>query len=258
MNSRPAWWTLLAAALATATRLAGDQPEALAARQILRNAGIEAAFVARIEGAATPDRPAGQVFSTLFVFEGVVWNYSSEAGTTILGRCPPGDENSPEALRPLLARIAPPGAVLTLYQQAVSVDNDELMQRQLSRACVIGCVSTLTRVLLKEGAPDEAGLVMFLFASASEFDPRNVSPLDHSVFVYRRGANWSCVDPREPTRTVPLERIAVGAAIDPMLAALARRFERPLQRSVYFPISAATLTRLSERLAERALPSAHR
>ena len=55
MKAQPAWLRLLAAALATVGRLTGAQPEALAALQILHNAGIEAAFVARIETATTPD-----------------------------------------------------------------------------------------------------------------------------------------------------------------------------------------------------------
>jgi hypothetical protein len=101
-------------------------------------------------------------------------------------------------------------------------------------------------------------LVLFFFDAAPAFDLRNVSPLDHSVLVYRRAGRWVCIDPREPRLAFALERLAVGADIDPMLAALAKRVDRPLQRSVYFPISAATLTRMSDRLAERVMPSAPR
>jgi hypothetical protein len=161
MKAQPAWLTLLAAALATAVRLIGAQPEALAARQILHNAGIEAAFVARIETTTTPDQPAQQSFSTLFVFEGVVWNYSPDIGTSILGRGPPAGENYPAALRPFLARLAPPAASLTLYPQSIAVDTTELTQRQLRNACVIGCVAALTRVLVEQGAPEEAGWFCF-------------------------------------------------------------------------------------------------
>jgi hypothetical protein len=203
-----------------------------------------------------PDQPAQQSFSTLLVFEGVVWNYSLDTGTSILARAPPADENVFALLRPFLARIAPPATNLTLYPQSIAVDSTELMQRQLRNACVIGCMAALTRVLLEKGASDEAGLVLFLFDAARPFDLRNVSPLDHCVFVYRTAGHWACIDPREPKLTFALERLAIGADIDPMLAALAERVDRPLQRSVYFPISSATLTRLSDRLAERVMPSA--
>jgi hypothetical protein len=244
-------WLVGGFAAASVARLPAAQPDALAARQILGNAGIEAAFVARCETPAAPDQPAQQSFSTVFVFEGLVWNYSAEGGTTILGSSPPAGENLPAALRPLLARIAPPGAALTIYPQSVAVDNTELAQRQLRNACVIGCVATLTRVLLEKGAPDEAGFVLFLFGPSRAFDSRNVSPLDHSVLVYRKGGSWICVDPRQPGLAFALERIAIGADIDPMLAALAQRVDRPLQRSVYFPIAPATLTRLTDQIAAR-------
>ena len=247
-------WLAGAFAAATVARLVAAQPDALAARQILANAGIEAAFVARSETAATIGQPGLQLFSTVFVFEGIVWNYSAEGGTTILGRSPSTGEILPAALRPLLARIAPPGATLTLYPQSVTVDTTELAQRQLRNACVLGCVAALTRVLLEKGAPDEAGFVLFLFGASRAFDSRKVSPLDHSVLVYRKDGGWMCVDPRQPGLAFALERIAIGADIDPMLAALAQRVDRPLQRSVYFPIAPATLTGLAERIAARTLP----
>jgi len=252
MKPRCAWGTLLAAVLAHSARLAGAHPEALAARQILRDAGIESAFIAKTESAAAPGQSATTVFSTLFVFEGVAWNYSAEGGTTVLGRSPPAGEALPGALRPLLVRFAPPGAELTLYAQSIAVESTEMTQRPLPRSCVVGCIAALTRVLERDGAPAEAGLVLFLFGTAARFDPRNVCTLDHAVLVFRTAAGWACIDPRAPDATFALERVTTGTDLDPMLAALAKRVDRPLQHSVYFPIAPATLTRIAEQLAARA------
>ena len=251
-----AWCVVLTITLATsiAMRVDAAQPEALAARQVLGNSGIETAFVACIETAVAPEQPAKQRFGTVFVLESVVWYYSPETGTTILGQSPPPGKDFLDGLRPLLARIAPPGATIKIYQRSVAVGADELAQRRLAGSCVIGCVAALARLLIEEGTPDEAGFVLFLFGPSQSFDSHAMSPLDHSVLVYRKARRWVCIDPRDPALKFDIGSVTIGNDIDPLLAALAERVDRPLQRATYFPIAPATLNRLADRIADRAMP----
>lgn len=222
--------------------------EALSAKQIIVNAGLDGAFLVKAEFAPRPDRPAQAVYGTLFDFEGLIWMYSPETGTFVLGPSPPAGARYQEDLRARLVKLVPAAQTLVLYQQAAPVTDGELSQRPLKNSCVIGCLAALSRVLLRQGIPDEAGFVLFLFGSTGPFDPRNVSPLDHSIFVYRTAEGWFAIDPQELTRTLRLEHVAVGAPLDPLLQTLARRVGRALQHTYFFPIAPATLARLSARL----------
>lgn len=240
--------------VAVSPRLVAGFHDALTATQLLRNIGIESAFVAKLQPVNGSAPAAEARFSAVFDFDDIVWSYAPESGTSILGASPTGEREYLAALGVLLARTVPPHTSIKLYRHAGLIDDAALGQRSIANACVIGCLLALAQQIVDHGSPDEAGLVLFGFGAAETFDPGAVRVVDHSVLVYRVNEEWACIDPLKSNDALPLEHVVVGQGVDPVLLAVSQRLHRPLQRAYYLPLSHKTLKRIQWRI-ERPQPA---
>jgi len=234
----------LAAGFGCASNSHAALPDAVLAHQVL--SGFTESFVVRavVRPAAAPPR---EEFFTLFRFDGLLWCYSPEIGTGEIGPAPEG------AAAPKAALAALQRAFLHLESVVLcpSAQSQPASQNQtdLPNGCVIGCFAQLTRLLVTGDTPDEAGLVLFSYASGEKHRTAAGPELvDHSILVFRLGRRWFCIDPRLEDRPFPLRQVVVGTHLDPTLKILADNPGYPLQRARLLVIAPRTLNEMAARI----------
>ncbi len=231
----------LITALGLTAPLRAAMPDAMLAQHMLTD--VAEAYVVRVTLA--PKAPAPRpdpVYGVVFAFEGSCWFYAAEYGSRILA---PLDEtwSKPEIVTARLKAFGLPVESLDLYPR-ITPPTWLMAQVRINNACVVGALSALTRVLGPSEIRD-AGLVLLSYHQPQEA-PTAAMFVDHCLLVYREAGRWTCIDPRNPNKSFVLDRLELGAALDPALVELSLRARYPLKAARLLTIAPSTLDKITQ------------
>ncbi len=117
---------------------------------------------------------------------------------------------------------------------------------------MIASLHSLTAVLETYDRVTEAGLILMTFDS-NDSSSDDALLANHCVLAYRQDGQWWGLDPNKVQQPFPLKSIAVGAPLDPALAALALQQRYPLKSVHLITLSPRTFDRIATNVRWRSL-----